>query len=318
MSWNDFPEFVVYSRYVANNCPEVLQYFLNWNNEILFSITDGKSFWIQTQNGNLTMDCGSYPPTTFDLTVTLDTATALLLLTQKLNAQTAYLQGKISVDGSLQNSHTFSEILSTIVSTIIQSSANAPAINLNDAIQILANNNSLTIPDGLTLIPAISIELNTSAEGQPFGSQIVNGTLIIVDDTGKIVPQLDNCLQSVVKFINSTTVLLGGNEGNLQLWNYKTNTLQNLPIPGGNHALDYDQQTDTFMVLDYIISNQIFNGLNISYDILSEYTRSGQLIWQWNGKQYFPFNSTQYESNGANETFLGYVDWMHSNEFCMG
>ena len=219
------------------------------------------------------------------------------------------------MDGSLQNSHTFSEILSTIVSTIIQSSANAPAINLNDAIQILANNNSLTIPDGLTLIPAISIELNTSAEGQPFGSQIVNGTLIIVDDTGKIVAQLDNCLQSVVKFINSTTVLLGGNEGNLQLWNYKTNTLQNLPIPGGNHALDYDQQTDTFMVLDYIISNQIFNGLNISYDILSEYTRSGQLIWQWNGKQYFPFNSTQYESNGANETFLGYVDWMHSNSF---
>ena len=137
LSWNDLPEFVVYSRYVANNCPEVLQYFLNWNNEILFSITDGKSFWIQTQNGNLTMDCGAYPPTTFDLTVTLDTATALLLLTQKLNAQTAYLQGKISVDGSLQNSHTFSEILSTIVSTIIQFSANAPAINLNDAIQIL-------------------------------------------------------------------------------------------------------------------------------------------------------------------------------------
>ena len=87
LSWNDLPEFVVYSRYVANNCPEVLQYFLNWNNEILFSITDGKSFWIQTQNGNLTMDCGSYPPTTFDLTVTLDTATALLLLTQKLDPQ---------------------------------------------------------------------------------------------------------------------------------------------------------------------------------------------------------------------------------------
>jgi hypothetical protein len=109
--------------------------------------------------------------------------------------------------------------------------------------------------------------------------------------------------------------MMGGQEGNMELWNYKTNVVETLSVPGGHHEIDYNPATDTFMVLEYAWSEEIFDGRNIVYDKLTEYNRNGETVWEWDPRIHFVFNSTRHMSLGLNETFRGGADWMHSNSF---
>jgi hypothetical protein len=115
--------------------------------------------------------------------------------------------------------------------------------------------------------------------------------------------------------MNSSTIMMGGQEGYMELWNYKTNFVESLVVPAGHHEIDYNPITDTYMVLEYAWSEEIFDGRNVVYDQLSEYNKAGELVWQWDPKIYFPFNSTRHMSIGLNETFRGGADWMHANSF---
>jgi hypothetical protein len=101
----------------------------------------------------------------------------------------------------------------------------------------------------------------------------------------------------------------------MELWNIETDTRVTLPVPAGHHKLDYNPVTDTFMVLETATSGEVWDGLEVVYDTISEYNWDGDLLWQWDARVYYPFSSTIHTWLGHNYTFRGYADWMHANSF---
>jgi hypothetical protein len=59
----------------------------------------------------------------------------------------------------------------------------------------------------------------------------------------------------------------------------------------------------------------MWDGKYVLYDILSEYNREGNLVWQWDAREKYPFNATIHTSLGVNETYRAGADWMHCNSF---
>ena len=91
------------------------------------------------------------------------------------------------------------------------------------------------------------------------------GKVLIVDDQGNIVNQLDDSQHSIHKFINSTAVMMGGSDGWMEIWDFVSDTRVTLPVPAGHHELDYNPITDTSMVLETATTGEVWDGLEVIY-----------------------------------------------------
>ncbi|MCG3220332.1 MAG: aryl-sulfate sulfotransferase, partial [Candidatus Heimdallarchaeota archaeon] len=312
--WSDMADFVIFSQYVANNSPEILELVSDWEEIVLFNITDEiNNLWFLIVDNSLQVEIGDNPPTEYGILIELDFATMIRIIKQEVSPLKAFQQGDLKYDGKFDEVLVVNQIVEIAAATL--NGTYTPPTDITDNFVITADDRAKYTTGGLTILPYFQVDIDPNKVGELHASRIGTGKVIIVDSEGKIVGELQNSAHSVHKFINSTTVAMGGQEGNMELWNYQTDSLQLLDVPGGHHDFDYNPETDTFMVLEYSMSSEIWDGWTILYDKLAEYSRDGELIWEWEGQDYFPFNSTRHTSIGFNATFYGGADWMHASSF---
>ena len=277
-----------------------------WDKVTVFDVVGSGYFWFTTAADALTIETGASPPTEYDVQIMLSLGTMIQILTQQETAISSYQKGNLDFTGPLGDAIKIDRLTQIIASTLMDTSIDFVETSLEF---IITEDQPGLYEKGLTLMPCTEIIINNGSS--TFGI----GHLVIFDHAGRIIAQLDETVHWVHKFINETTILMGGAGGNLELWNYVTGVVETLPIPGGHHEVDYNPVTDTFLVLEDDYSTEVWDGRNVLYDLVSEYSRDGTLLWQWDGRIEYPFNSTIHTSLGLNETFRAGADWMHSNSF---
>ncbi|MHA1199846.1 MAG: aryl-sulfate sulfotransferase [Candidatus Heimdallarchaeaceae archaeon] len=114
---------------------------------------------------------------------------------------------------------------------------------------------------------------------------------------------------------NSTTMIIekSSSEDYITLFNLYTGTEEVLPIPGDVLDIVYNPITNTFLVLNTVISAEMWNGSLVSYQNIQEFNLTGHMIWEWDATTKLPFDSADHTSIGFNATYDGYADWMHAN-----
>ncbi|MFW9964852.1 MAG: aryl-sulfate sulfotransferase, partial [Candidatus Sifarchaeia archaeon] len=305
-SWSDMDDFITISQYIADNSPMVKELIQDWDRVTVFDVVGSGYFWFTTMDDSMIIQMGYTPPTEYDAQITLTLEAMIQILSQKETAISSFQKGNLDFTGPLGDALKIDRITQIIASTLMDTSIDFVESSLEF---IITQDQPALYDQGLTLMPCTEIIIENGSS--TFG----NGHLVVLDQAGRVVAQLDDTLHWVHKFINSTTVLMGGAGGNAELWNYQTGVVEALSIPGGHHELDYNPATDTFLVLEDDYSSEIWDGRYVLYDVLSEYSRNGDLIWQWDGRDEYPFNSTIHTGLGLNETFRAGADWMHSNSF---
>ncbi|MBS3795778.1 MAG: aryl-sulfate sulfotransferase, partial [Candidatus Thorarchaeota archaeon] len=305
-SWADIPDYVTFCQYVADNSPAVHDAVKGKNQVAALDVEDEGCIIYEIANDELDVRHSSTLPSEPDIIVSMSLDVFVSLVKMEQTAIAAFQNGDLGLEGSFSEALEVYNIFSTFNATLLGTSIDDSEGMIQ--FQITANRSESYDP-GLTLFPCVEITITNGTR------TMGTGHLFVVDESGKIIARLDNTLHNVHKFINSTTVLMGGQGGNLELWNYKTEVTETLPIPGGHHAFEYNPHTDTFMVLEYAYSEETWDGKPVLYDVISEYNRDGELIWQWDGRNHYPFNSTVHSSLGINETNRAGADWMHSNSF---
>ncbi len=320
--WSNMPDFVIFAQYVADNSPDVLEKLKGWEEEVLLNITDRGNLWLSIGNDSLSLDIVTTPPTTYSIYIEITFAVAKEILSAELSTQQAFQSGKLTFEGNLEDVIAVGWLVDTAAATIMGTYVSP--YEVSDNIKLRVENTDLFNSQGLTLLPYVAVTIDPYNLGQVHGGipDIFNSDLLIVNSRGEIVYRLgEGSLNTVQKFLNSTTIISGGKtNGQLELWNFKTGVRVTLPIPAGHHCLDYNPFTQTIMVLeDHKNVNETVEvdgwPLNVIYDDLKEYYLNGTLVWQWNSQDYIPFNYTRYNEFGLNLTFAGGVDWMHSNSF---
>jgi len=311
-TWSDMPDFVTFSQYVADNSPLVLDLIQDWDEVVWFNITDQEFMWFLIENDSLILDIGTNPPGTYGIIITLNFATMVEIIHRDVTPQQSFQRGDLKFKGNFNDVLTVNQIVETAAATLMGSYT--PPIEIIDNFFITVDNQE-KYEEGLTLLPYIQINLDPDQIGVHHAATPSGGKAIIVNNEGDIVYELENSAHSVHKFMNSTHIIMGGQEGFMEIWNYKSEEVVTLTFPGGHHDFDYNPFTNTVMVLEYAYSNETWDGYPILYDKLCEYTLEGDLIWQWDGRTEFLFNSTRHMSLGLNLTFRGGADWMHSNSF---
>lgn len=305
-TWADIDDFIILAQYIADNSPAVADMIEGWDKTVIFDVTDEGYLWFIVDSGDVTIETGATPPSNPDITITLNFETFANILSRNDTAISSFQKGNLDFTGPLNDAIKVDRIAQIFAATIMDVDIDLVESSIN---LIVTEDNPELYDTGLTLMPCTEMILDNGSS--TFGV----GHVIVYDQDGYIKAQLDDSVHWVHKFINSTTVLMGGAEGNAQLWNYVTDTLVTLPIPGGHHELDYNPVSDTYLVLEEEYSDEMWDGRHILYDILSEYNSSGILVWQWNGTIEYPFNETIYTGLNLNETFRAGADWMHSNSF---
>jgi hypothetical protein len=305
-SWSDIDDFITISQYIGDNSPLLADLIEGWDKTIVFNVDGSGYLWFTTDANTVTIETGPTPPIENDVQIDLGIATMIQILSQQETAITSFQGGNLDFTGPLGDAIKVDRIVQLIASTLMDTSIEFVDTPLEF---IITEDQSGLYEPGLTLMPCIEIIIDNNSSVFGFGR------LVVYDYAGRVIAQLDDTVHWVHKFINSTTVLMGGAEGNAELWNYKTGVLETLPVPGGHHELDYNPETDTFLVLEDDYSAEIWDGRPVLYDLISEYSRDGTLLWQWDGRDEYPFNSTMHTSLGLNETFAAGADWMHSNSF---
>jgi hypothetical protein len=305
-SWNDIEDFITISQYIADNSPQIEELIHDWDRVVVFDVMDSGYLWFISLDETLTIETGPTPPAESDVRITLTLETIILILTQQETAVSSFQKGNLDYSGPLGDALKVDRITQVLASTLMDTSIDFIESSLEFNI---THDQPALYDQGLTLMPCTEVIINNGSS--TFGV----GHLVVLDHAGRVIAQLDNTVHWVHKFINSTTVLMGGAEGNAELWNYKTGEVETLSVPGGHHELDYNPVTDTFLVLENDYSTETWDGRYVLYDILSEYSRNGDLVWQWDGRVEYPFNSTMHTSLGLNETFRAGADWMHANSF---
>ncbi|MGV9103493.1 MAG: aryl-sulfate sulfotransferase, partial [Candidatus Thorarchaeota archaeon] len=303
-SWTDIPDYVTFCQYIADNSPEVQDLVEGKELTAVLDIDEEGCIIYELADGELGIETSSSTPSEPDITVSMSFDVFVSMVKMEKTPIAAFQNGALDFQGTLSEALNVYDIFNIFNAALTGESIGDSEGTIS--FQITANQSSLYTP-GLTLFPCVEITIQNGTRSMG------TGYLFVVDQNGDIIAQMDNTLSSVHKFINSTTVLMGGQTGDLSLWNYQTGTTETLPIPGGHHAFDYNPYTDTFMVLEYAYSDEIWDGKQVLYDVLSEYNRDGELIWQWDAREEYPFNATIHSSLGTNETNHGGADWMHSN-----
>jgi hypothetical protein len=310
---DDIPKFVTLMQYIADNSPEVHDLVVDWNAVILIDLGEPEYLWFIVADDSLSIFFGDDPPTDYTIDVSLNLDTFILIMTQEESPLSAWQAGLLNFDGPFNEVLTFSQIVNIASATMMDLPPSIDTTGPN--ISISVDHPDSYIEGGMTLVPLIDITIVPDRIGEHHASIVGPGRVVILDRFGSIVAERDQSSHTVHKFLNSTTIIMGGQEGDMQLWNYKTDKLVTLNVPAGHHELDYNPETNTFMVLEYVFGNETYNGDYVIYDFISEYDMNGALVWQWDPRIYFPFNATREALVGLNETFRGGADWMHSNSF---
>ena len=311
-TWADMPDFVEFGQYVGDNHRIILDLVKDWEEVVWFDVTDEDDMWFIITGGSITFDIGPIPPEEYGILIELDFATVIEIIRTDVTPQQAFMKGDLTFEGKFSDVLKVNQIVEIAATTL--SGAYVEPVEIIDNFLITVDNQSL-YDEGLTLLPYNKIDLIPGEYGTPNIATPVEGSAIIVDKEGKIVYELKDSFHSCHKFINSSTIAMGGQENFIELWNYKTGNIEFLDIPKGHHTFDYNPVTDTFMVIEYYLSDETYDGQQILYDILSEYSRDGTLIWQWNSTIHYPFNSSLYTTLCMNRTFHGGADWTHANSF---
>ena len=312
-TWEDMPTYIEFCQWLADNSPDILDLVKDWDQNVLFNFNNASGdMWFIIEDNSLTIEYGSVYPEDYGIMIDLSFETFIDIMKQDETPLSANLGGRLHYQGPFPEVLKVSKIATTAAATIMDT--NIPVRGEAD-FNITVDDSNLYIQGGLTLFPLMEVTINPDHLGEHHKSTPGLSSLVIVDDRGEIVAELEDTAHSVHEFINSTSVMMGGQEGFMELWNFKENILETLSVPGGHHEIDYNPVSDTFMVLEYAFSNETWDDMNVIYDLISEYNRAGELVWQWDPRVYFPFNSTRHTGLGLNETFRGGVDWMHSNSF---
>ena len=308
-AWNDMNNFSIFSNYVAAHHPEAQEITKDWEIIAVLEIIDTGYLWFTIEDDTLTLEAKLESPNDPDVTIILSFDTIVEVFSCKTTAAAAFQRGEVDYDGTLGIALKIDR-LNTIFSYTIMDEKLYYSSGIID-FKITEDSEGSYTP-GYTLFPCIEIIItNESMETGAMGA----GKVLILDDQGNIVNQLDDSMHSVHKFINSTAVMMGGSEGWMEIWDFVSDTRVTLPIPAGHHELDYNPITKTFMVLETATSGEMWDGLPVIYDTISEYNWEGDLLWEWDSRVHYPFNSTIYTTIGHNYTFRGYADWMHANSF---
>lgn len=312
---DDRQRFLTFSQWMAENCPDILDLVDDWEQIVLFEIENSTyDMWWIIDSDSATVEIGTNPPQDYGILIELNFKTFTDILKQVETPLSAFLKGDLRYEGPFNEVLKVAEITLIVSATVMDTYT--PTIFGGPTFEITIDKSDLYLEGGLTLFPCIEVTINPDHIGEQHKSFVGSGSVIIVNHNGKIVAKLEDSAHSVHKFMNSTTIMMGGQDpGFMELWNYKTNKIETLEVRCGHHDLDYNPATDTFMVLEYNSSEEIWDGKNVIYDLISEYNRTGELVWQWDPRVYFPFNATRHSSLNLNETFRGGADWMHSNSF---
>lgn len=307
--------FLNFTNWMADNCPDILDLIENWEQLVLFKVENSTyDMWWVIGNNSAIVEVDTNPPQDYGISIALNAKTFNDILKGDETPLSAFIKGDLRYEGNFDEVLKVAEIVGIVGATLMDTYI--PDIIGGPTFETIVDRSDLYTEGGLTLFPCIEVTINPDQIGKHHRSDVGTGSVFIIDHNGKIVAKLEGSSHSVHKFINSTTVMMGGQEGNMQLWNYKNNKNETLSVPGGHHDIDYNSVTDTFMVLEYVYSdNEIWDGSYVIYDLITEYNRMGDVVWQWDPRIYFPFNATRHTSLGLNETFRGGADWMHSNSF---
>ena len=308
-TWADMENFTIFSNYVAANQPEAQEITKDWEIVAVLEIIDTGYLWFTVENDELTLEAKLVPPDDPDVTIILSFDTIAEVFSCETTAAAAFQRGEVDFDGTLGIALKIDR-LNTIFSYTIMDEKLYYSSGIID-FKITENIEGAYTP-GYTIFPCMEIIItNESLQNGAMGA----GKVLILDDQGKIVNQLDDSMHSVHKFINSTAVMMGGSDGWMEIWDFISDTRVQLPVPAGHHELDYNPYTDTFLVLETATSGEMWDGLPVIYDTITEYNWDGDLLWEWDARVHYPFNSTIHTFLGHNYTFRGYADWMHANSF---
>lgn len=308
-TWDDMVNFSTFSNYVAANQPEAQEITSDWTVTAVLEIIDTGYLWFIIENDTLELRAELVPPDNPTITMTVSFETMVDIFSTETTATAAFQRGEVDFDGPLGAAIKIDRLNTIFSYTIMDAKLYYSSGIIN--FQLTEYQEGAYTP-GLTLFPCLEVVVtNTSSINGALGV----GKVLIIDDQGTVVAQLDDSMHSVHKFINSTAVMMGGSEGWMEIWDFVTDTRVTLPVPAGHHELDYNPITDTFMVLETATSGEMWDGLEVIYDTISEYSWEGDLLWQWDARVHYPFNSTIHTALGHNYTFRGYADWMHANSF---
>ena len=308
-TWDDMENFSIFSNYVAANHAEAQEITTDWSVTAVLEIIDTGYLWFIIENDILDLQARLVLPENPEITMIVSFETVVEIFSCRTTAVSAFQRGEVDYDGPLEAAIKIDRLNTIFSYTIMDEKLyySSGIINFK-----LTEFQEGAYTPGLTLFPCLEVVVtNTSSTNGALGS----GKVLIVDDQGKLVAQLDDSIHSVHKFINSTAVIMGGSEGWMEIWDFVSDTRIELPIPAGHHELDYNPITDTFMVLETATTGEIWDGLEVIYDTISEYSWDGELLWQWDARVHYPFNSTIHTALGHNYTFRKYADWMHANSF---
>ena len=233
-SWADIPDYVTFCQYVADNSPAVHDAVEGKNQVAALDVEDEGSIIYEMADGELDVSHSSALPSEPDIIVSMAFDVFVSLLKMEQTAIAAFQNGDLGLEGSFSEALEVYNIFSTFNATLLGTSIDDGEGMIE--FQITANRSESYDP-GLTLFPCVEITITNGTRSMG------TGHLFVVDENGEIIARLDNTLHNVHKFINSTTVLMGGQGGNLELWNYKTGVTETLPIPGGHHAFEYNPHT---------------------------------------------------------------------------
>ncbi|MHA2209155.1 MAG: SCP2 sterol-binding domain-containing protein, partial [Candidatus Thorarchaeota archaeon] len=290
LTWEDMPEFVEFSQYLADNSPEIQELTGDWDVTVLFQIGDTDYMWFIVEDGSIDIHIGTEPPQDYGIRVDLSFETFADIMRQDETPLSAFQQGTLQFEGPFGQVLTIAQITGIVSATIMGTHSGSVG---GPEFLVTVNQRGKYLEGGLTVFSLFEVTIVPEFLGQHHMSQIGPGSVYVLDEYGTVVAQLENSAHTVTEFINSTTIMMGGQEGSLQLWNYVTDALETLSVPAGHHEIDYNPATDTFMMLEYALSDELWDGKNVTYDVISEYDRDGQLVWEWDGRVYFPFNSTR-------------------------
>lgn len=182
--------------------------------------------------------------------------------------------------------------------------------NITEAMNLNIYNQSATF-EGYNLVQTMR---NYVIPGDPCIYSRVAYGINIFDMEGNVIKYLDNYRALYAKSYNSTHFITDGCPvaQNMSLLNVFTGEYTILPVSRGNHDAVYNPITETIMILHTVVTDEVWDGLNVSYQNLREYSFNGELLWEWDATTHMLFDPIKHTSIGFNDTFAGKADWMHT------
>lgn len=184
-------------------------------------------------------------------------------------------------------------------------------VNISQSFDLKPYNTS-QVTDGLNYVPILRNEITP---GDPANFTTISSGSMIFNMNGSVFTYYDFTRNLFAVPYNSSTFLIEKSSlfNNLTLFNIYTGVEEVLPISGDFSDIFYNPETKTYLVLETVISDTLWDGLNVSYQNIVEYNAAGNPIWTWDAETKLPFSSVNHTALGLNETYNNYADWMHAN-----